>query len=857
MNWPFGRSYSLICSENENGSSGFYPFGAGTLWHSGIHIKANKDFISPIVNGTLVAYRLSDKEPGGLFPVNVTKSYLDFVLSGYNEWYTQNNSDKKLYTLKDNRARIGASNYFVLLKHEIPQISYTFYSLYTNLAEVSKELQKDFGNKIKFDGNYHDCSKDNISISKIPVGNKYLQERYFDFILFSEQNIFNTQKIKDDKEIIRVKKEVGKYYKLKEKISETPLDTYLITNGSSYKKIDEESNGNEACSKIELKSFNAMYRIEKDGVYWVSPSDYDTAHIDYRKNRKTLVNESLHYLKELFDEGKFTEKYKNKTSCPTVDKKSEIPFSDLEKINNPIFWLSADDSKDFTAKIGEDGKCGCSPESFKEYKVYTNYPFKYSFEECINSSTDDIGDFDICEPVAYTGNIVDNSVCEKFYKIEGTDYFVKESDVERVNAFDWKEWFNDLTEKVGKSDNILCDKNEFIRKLDCKNELNTLFNNVKKYSPSDFYRILGGYGEDDSTIAYVLKIRRELRKAVCKHSLEFDKSLFPDKNDKKQCTDFSKKYSSVSQNKSALSPTSVACLSQEAENLDLWNNGLSNMFMKGNNFYFMHPAYLLRHFERSGLFEFNPYEGMTYRATYKDTSKLNEVYNRDKSGGDKAKNMCSLPDSWKVESNPGFTTKPSVAEKKFSKGTAKGYGKVTGLFNEDYLNVKDGNDEPYYKTRNWYYHFGIDFSGAKDDPIISLIYGKVIAKCWISTNGRCLLIQGKTTNNLYMLCHLSAYADNLKEGDDVFPGKEVAKVGCSGIKNDKCNENAFKGKEHLHLSVIQWNKPNVSAKEVLKKEKKVDIVGGEKEEHREWLNVPIYLDPFDYKYEGGWLQKKS
>ena len=44
---------------------------------------------------------------------------------------------------------------------------------------------------------------------------------------------------------------------------------------------------------------------------------------------------------------------------------------------------------------------------------------------------------------------------------------------------------------------------------------------------------------------------------------------------------------------------------------------------------------------------------------------------------------------------------------------------------------------------------------------------------------------------------------------------------------------------------------------MLKKEKKVDIVGGEKEEHREWLNVPIYLDPFDYKYEGGWLQKKS
>lgn len=43
--------------------------------------------------------------------------------------------------------------------------------------------------------------------------------------------------------------------------------------------------------------------------------------------------------------------------------------------------------------------------------------------------------------------------------------------------------------------------------------------------------------------------------------------------------------------------------------------------------------------------------------------------------------------------------------------------------------------------------------------IKSFIFGKVIAKNWISSNGRCLVIQGTTSKNLYMLCHLSNYGD--------------------------------------------------------------------------------------------------
>lgn len=189
-----------------------------------------------------------------------------------------------------------------------------------------------------------------------------------------------------------------------------------------------------------------------------------------------------------------------------------------------------------------------------------------------------------------------------------------------------------------------------------------------------------------------------------------------------------------------------------------------------------------------------------------------------------------------------------------------GYAKVTGLFNEDYLGVTryaiNGVKHPYSEYRDYYYHFGVDFEGTTGKEIKSFIYGTVVAMNWISSNGRCLLAQGKTTKNLYMLCHLSGYADKLKVEDDIYPFMVVAKVGGSGGGFDKdnkdCNsETAFS--PHLHVSVIPCSK-DVVLKDVKDSTISVKKVGCT-DKKEEWINLKgvykNYIDPFNYKKEGG------
>lgn len=94
MNWPFARNYKEICSQSENGDTGFYPFGAGNLWHSGIHIQADKDVIEPVVNGQLVSYRLGSEKHGGTLPQKVTSTYYETLMADYRELYKKERNDK-------------------------------------------------------------------------------------------------------------------------------------------------------------------------------------------------------------------------------------------------------------------------------------------------------------------------------------------------------------------------------------------------------------------------------------------------------------------------------------------------------------------------------------------------------------------------------------------------------------------------------------------------------------------------------------------------------------------------------------------------------------------------------------------
>lgn len=426
---------------------------------------------------------------------------------------------------------------------------------------------------------------------------------------------------------------------------------------------------------------------------------------------------------------------------------------------------------------------------------------------------------------------------------EGKSYWVKKSDiktekggtpVELVSYYDW----NKLFDKIELKDNkkyIVCEP----EKLEKKDRYLAKFNRFDRQRK--IQRLADcGIGEDFAN-----------RLLDGKEGNFFFTHVNEWSNESKQVTDIQ------------LLTDDPDKIKDSFENYEFFKEVKKNYKnLNQDIFCYIHPTYFLENLRRLVTIpEFNPYEGMTYASLYSGSPA--EVFDRTKSAnndGEKAANKCKLPDTWKVESNPGFTTKPSIDEKRFTDGKCKGYGKVTGLFNEDYLNTIrftiNKVDYPYSVYRNYYYHFGVDFSGKKGDPIISLIHGTIIAKCWISSNGRCLLVQGKTTNNLYMLCHLSAYADNLEEGDEIVPGQEVAKVGGSGYSSKKYSEETFKDRYHLHISVLKYDIANIEKDEALQSKSIIKIKEGGKEDHYE-LKSKNYLDPFNYEYDGGWMQSKT
>ena len=107
----------------------------------------------------------------------------------------------------------------------------------------------------------------------------------------------------------------------------------------------------------------------------------------------------------------------------------------------PVFWLKGFDVNDFKEEINKEAKCE-NGSSTKEYKIFLECPYEYSFTE-INVS--EYEDFDIDLTCKYEG-IVDGTSVE-FYKIKDKDYYVKVSDLGGcfADAYDWKEWFKMVT----------------------------------------------------------------------------------------------------------------------------------------------------------------------------------------------------------------------------------------------------------------------------------------------------------------------------------------------------------------------------------------------------------------------------
>lgn len=845
LNYPVNISdEKSVYSLNENSLNGYYPIGVGNFWHSGIHIPVSSDDpIKPLISGKAIAYRISKYYEKVDLPQKLTKEKLNEKYSKHKNFYVE--KDGVFYInekIPSSERKINLASNFILLEHCIADSesknSLKFYTLYTNIASSSKKdaYQESFIT----DGKIHVLKdEDKFFCNLIGPAGLDRDEKYIEISCFMEKSLFDV-KFTSRKLVFKSTTDYKDFYS-RENI-ECKKANFYFTNRSRYVVKEIINSGQKTAKKVQITGLAAYLPGGVDTIGETTTTIKDVRKISsvilntitVEKGQTSNFNLIGPCLDNFFSSCKNGNKYtvtKNNAGTPQVYNGQTQILIDCSASN--VVWIV--DNNNFSSEL--DKEFTYSTNGNVEY--YQECPFFYSFNKKIISEIDNIK--------GLTSNICLDKNKKEYCELDGlSEVYVDKKSFESKcyeNALNWKAFFDNQEEF---QDDIFCDKIALLKEIDESSVLKDIFRTNRMIS-DDEMKMFFGPNEHSLEMKEVVK---KLRKVECTHPLEFDSAKFDKIEDE---YDKRKEWTMGS-----MSESSANALRAQTKIRDIWTDGLCNIFKK-NNFFFVHPVYFLNHLDKAGLFEFNPYAGMTYESTIKDISSLNKVYNRDLSGSKKT-NICKLPASWKVESNPGFSTMPTDSKKKITEGNAVGYGKITGLFNEDYLQVTrftiDGVKYPYSVYRNYYYHFGLDFSGSSGDPIISLIYGRVIAKCWISSNGRCLLIQGKTTNNLYMLCHLKSYSENLKEGDEVFPGKEVAKVGTSGGSSGSYSETSFAGSDHLHLSVIKWNTANIKKTDILEARSEISIKGGGKETHYN-LKSRTYLDPFNYKYEGGWMENKT
>ena len=250
------------------------------------------------------------------------------------------------------------------------------------------------------------------------------------------------------------------------------------------------------------------------------------------------------------------------------------------------------------------------------------------------------------------------------------------------------------------------------------------------------------------------------------------------------------------------------------ERQDFWHEikvQAEDIFGKTKNcFWFYHPVTFIDHVKNNVLFEYNPYKGKTYREVYGET----EEKEFPKINGD---NFTETED-FKIVDNPGFA--PVYDESGNEKKDINGYARVTGFFNEDYLDVPRGELGTYreegYTVFN---HGGVDFRGRTGTKIKSLIYGTVLAYGKYGTYGRTIFVCNRERTGVYLLAHLSDYNGDILKKVEIIPGDVVGKVGTSGSA-DSSGDVDGRYPAHLHVSyfkIIKEIPENKIKSEIVKK----------------------------------------
>lgn len=757
LNYPENLSNEISAYRlNENGLNGYYPIGVGNFWHSGIHLSVSSDLpIKPLVSGKVIAYRIDKNYQTIDLPQKLSKEKLNEKYFKHKNFYSE--KDDIYYLIEQipsSERKINLASNFILLEHLIQdndgKNTLTFYTLYTNIGSSSEKTA--YQENFIPDGKIHVLKdEEKFSCSLIGPAGYDRDEKYIEISCFMEKSLFDV-KFNSNK-LIFLSAENYKDFYVREKCDK---NKFYITNRSRYVVKETITSGNQTAKKIQLKAIAAYLPIGVNTSSGKTTKIKDKTEINYvilnittvNKDRTGDFNLISTSLDLFFSTCKGGKEYTVTNTLASGQTQILIDCSNISPV-----WIVDNDK--FSSELDKE----ITYDKGNEYVDYYNEcPLCYSFTKKEISTADTIK--------GLTSNTCLDKNKNEYCEIDGLPgIYVEKKAFEKKcyeNASKWNVFFDNQEEF---EDDIFCDKLSLLKKIDDSSVIKDIFGANRMIS-DDEMKMFFGPNEHSLEMKAVVK---NLRRIECKHPLEFDKGKFEN---------IAKEYNKRKEwTMGAMSENAANSLKSQTKIRDIWTDGLSKIFKK-NNFCFVHPIYFLNHLDKAGLFEFNPYAGMTIRP-------------RIAKGND--------PDI-EVKSNPGFAPAISIQannddiERFPIKKTMNGTMLYWATVNYDF-----GVTEGYGGN-----HSGIDLAGYEGTSIYALVNGIVWATTYQITTentynknihcyGRMMVIKGDN-NKLYLLGHLSKFRK--KEGERIQVGDIVAEVGDTG----------YSFGAHLHLEAFSFSK---------------------------------------------------
>lgn len=762
MKYPFDdyETAESFIEAIESNPNGHYPIGTSMFWHSGVHIfcDSQKEF-EPLISGKVVCYRISEDYKHVELPASLGKEELEGRWSDYKEFYD-----------KEGRIRADCTNEtypisdcFILLEHTISinGDDFTFHTLYMNLAPACDN--KNYKKPLIMDGAIHgnaiNPAEESFFVDKIglllPAKDK--KQIYFDLVVLSKQSIegFSSKdagikafwgikentpfyQIKQREKVMAVKTTLPSWaYFTETKYQDGGSVSYeiRITHIHVYlpKSAIDETGKLEQLSEITFADRNQKIFEPSSDLEFICGKVQPI--LNKLKGRKVTVVDDI---SKISDEALYV-----------VDK-SDFRYIKLAFDEPVIFWTTEPIKSQYVKGISAN-QC---------VEKYEKNPCSFIYIMIMKNDVPD----ELKKEVKDISEIATHGADGKnYYKVEfgipqSEEYFVRESDRDACmeSLLNFKKWFYFCK----KSDSIICDRTELIKNIIEKHDTTVrkamlmmpiigIWWTGSKLTWKLLKYVYGWLSSKNDSLEGMLT-KAEVRKAVCRHPIEWDKNQFSKLKEKN------------------LGKSAKKRLENEAAAIDLWNGGLEKIF--SDSPYFYHPIYFISHLEKAKLFEFNPYKGKSYK----------DIYNI-------ANGVCEDIDmETKILDNPGFAP---VYDKEKGGIEVNNFAGTNGFYNQNYSHL------PAYSTREYMYHEGVDFTGKNGTPIKSLIISEVIAWGWYGGYGKTMFMRNMNEAGIYLLGHLSEYPKDIIKGKKYLPGETVAYMGGSGS-----NRNLDAWSPHLHLS---------------------------------------------------------